>query len=111
MRIASWNVLHGLGIPDGRYDQARLIANAAIFKDMDLVALQEVDLGQPRTQLDDQAELIGEAMGLPYRAFSPALFGTPGEKWQSAPHESPHEYEWRAIWCTTLHPELRIHLH
>ena len=87
MRIASWNVLHGLGIPDGRYDQARLIANAAIFKDMDVVALQEVDLGQPRTQLDDQAELIGEAMGLPYRAFSPALFGTPGEKWQSAPHE------------------------
>lgn len=86
MRIASWNLLHGLGIPDGKYDHDRLIANAQLFSEMDLVALQEVDHGQPRTQLDHQAEIVGEAMSLPYHAFSPALFGTPGEKWQSAHH-------------------------
>ena len=86
MRIATWNLLHGLGIPDGKYDHDRLIANAQLFSEMDLVALQEVDCGQPRTQLDHQAEIVGEAMSLPYRAFSPALFGTPGEKWQSAHH-------------------------
>ncbi|MTB25374.1 MAG: hypothetical protein F2922_05630, partial [Actinobacteria bacterium] len=77
MRIASWNLLHGLGIPDGKYDHDRLIANAQLFSEMDLVALQEVDHGQPRTQFDHQTELICEAMNLPYHAFSPALFGTP----------------------------------
>ena len=83
MRIASWNVLHGLGIPDGKYDRDRFIANAKLFPEMDLVALQEVDHGQPRTLGDLQIDLVGEAMNLPHRTFAPALFGTPGESWQS----------------------------
>jgi hypothetical protein len=83
MRIATWNLLHGLGIPDGKYDRDRLVANAQLFPEMDLVALQEVDHGQPRTLGDFQVDVVGEAMNLPHRTFAPALYGTPGENWQS----------------------------
>ena len=79
MKIANWNILHGLKIPDGIYDQEIFCQDLTTFKDIDLLCVQEVDLQQPRTNLDDQLSLISSTLNLSYSIFAPALSGTPGE--------------------------------
>lgn len=73
MRIATFNVQHGLG-PDGRVDNHRL-ADAVAALDADVVGLQEVDLRQARSGGADQARLCAEAMGAADHRFRPALAG------------------------------------
>ncbi|MEU4361605.1 endonuclease/exonuclease/phosphatase family protein [Promicromonospora sp. NPDC023987] len=73
MRIATFNVQHGLG-PDGRVDNRRL-ADAVTALDADVVGLQEVDRGQARSGEADQARLCAEAMGAADHRFQPALAG------------------------------------
>jgi endonuclease/exonuclease/phosphatase family metal-dependent hydrolase len=79
MKIANWNILHGLKIPDGIYDQEIFCKDLTTFKDIDILCVQEVDLQQPRTNLDNQLSLISSTLNLPYSIFAPALSGTPGE--------------------------------
>ncbi|WP_285100607.1 endonuclease/exonuclease/phosphatase family protein [Promicromonospora sp. MEB111] len=73
MRIATFNVQHGLG-PDGRVDNDRL-ARAVAALDADVVGLQEVDQGQVRSGGADQAALCAAAMGAVDHRFRPALAG------------------------------------
>jgi endonuclease/exonuclease/phosphatase family metal-dependent hydrolase len=73
VRIATFNVQHGLG-PDGRVDNHRL-AEAVAALDADVVGLQEVDLRQARSGSADQARLCAEAMGAVDHRFRPALAG------------------------------------
>ncbi|MFI2487190.1 endonuclease/exonuclease/phosphatase family protein [Promicromonospora kroppenstedtii] len=73
MRIATFNVQHGLG-PDGRVDNDRL-AQAVAALDADVVGLQEVDRGQARSGGADQAALCAAAMGAVDHRFRPALAG------------------------------------
>lgn len=73
MRIATFNIQHGLG-PDGRVDNRRL-ADAVAALDADVVGLQEVDLRQARSGGADQAQLCAEAMGAVDHRFRPALAG------------------------------------
>lgn len=73
MRIATFNIQHGLG-PDGRVDNRRL-ADAVAALDADVVGLQEVDLRQARSGGVDQARLCAEAMGAVDHRFRPALAG------------------------------------
>ncbi|GAA2245384.1 endonuclease/exonuclease/phosphatase family protein [Promicromonospora sukumoe] len=73
VRIATFNVQHGLG-PDGRVDNDRL-AGAVAALDADVVGLQEVDQGQARSGGADQAALCAEAMGAVDHRFRPALAG------------------------------------
>jgi endonuclease/exonuclease/phosphatase family metal-dependent hydrolase len=49
----------------------------------DVIALQEVDRGQPRSGGCDQARVLGEALGMEWR-YAPALVGTVGDpaSWQ-----------------------------
>lgn len=83
MRFASFNLLSGMSLADGRYDADRL-RSAAKTLDADVVGLQEVDRYQPRTSGLDQTRLVAEALGAEHWRFVPALVGTPGGVWRPA---------------------------
>ncbi|WP_454850273.1 endonuclease/exonuclease/phosphatase family protein [Promicromonospora soli] len=90
MRLATFNIQHGLG-PDGRVDNNRL-ADAVAALDADVVGLQEVDLRQARSGGVDQARLCAEAMGAVDHRFRPALAGPfryPGVRRRARSTERP----------------------
>lgn len=83
MRLATWNILHGTSLRDGRVDPGRLAAAAASLR-ADALGLQEVDRGQPRSRgLDLTAEVAAGTGATDWR-FAPALVGTPGATWRPA---------------------------
>ncbi len=70
LRLVTYNMHKGIGGVDRRYRLDRtmgVLAHCAA----DVVMLQEVDEGAPRSHRDAQAGLIGDALGLKYRAFQP----------------------------------------
>ncbi|BBY59382.1 endonuclease/exonuclease/phosphatase family protein [Mycolicibacterium sarraceniae] len=83
MRIATFNILHGRSLDDGRVDPARL--SACIRRlNPDVLALQEVDVDQPRSSRADLTALAAEAMGAASHRFVAAIAGTPGATWMAA---------------------------
>ena len=91
MRLVTWNVLHGCSPDDGRVDLDRFAA-AVRSLDADVLALQEVDLGQARSQGADLAAVAAEAMGARDHRFAAALVGPPGS-WSAPPERERHEAE------------------
>ncbi|MDT7744942.1 MAG: hypothetical protein QOE59_4020 [Actinomycetota bacterium] len=85
MRLVTWNVLHGCSPDDGQVDLDRFAA-AVRSLDADVLALQEVDRGQARSQGADLTALAAEAMGARDHRFAAALVGPPGA-WSAAPEE------------------------
>ncbi len=83
MRLASFNVLHGRSLVDGKVSTARL-AEACASLDADVLALQEIDRNQARSGGDDQTAAVAEAMGAGNWRFEPALVGEPGATWRAA---------------------------
>lgn len=83
MRLATFNLLHGRSLTDGLVDPARL-AEAVRRIDADVLAIQEVDRGQPRSGGLDLTALVAEAVGAVAWRFEPALVGTPGGQWHAA---------------------------
>ena len=83
MRVATFNILHGLLPGDDRVDPARL-AEAVRSLDADVLALQEVDRNQPRSGCVDLTAVAAEAMGAVDHRFVAALLGTPGDAWVPA---------------------------
>ena len=81
MRIATFNVLHGVSLADGQVDPVRL-AEAVRALDADVLALQEVDRGQLRSGDQDLTAIAAEAMGAVWHRFEPTVLGTPGELWR-----------------------------
>lgn len=81
--MATFNVLHGLSLADGRVDVSRLAAAVRVL-DVDLLAMQEVDRNQPRSLGADLTAVAVEAMGATAYRFVPALIGTPGATWRVA---------------------------
>ena len=81
MRIATFNVLHGVSLADGQVDTA-LLAEAVRALDADVLALQEVDRGQLRSGDQDLTAIAAEAMGAVWHRFEPTVLGTPGELWR-----------------------------
>jgi endonuclease/exonuclease/phosphatase family metal-dependent hydrolase len=76
MRVVTWNILSGNPIREG----------ADLFSSLnhlnaDVLAIQEVDFLQPRSQNSKMVEEIAKKCGYPYWAFAPALEGTPGSHW------------------------------
>jgi len=67
VRIVTWNIHKGIGT-DRCYRLERVIA---VLRDVDadVVCLQEVDRGVPRSACDDQAERLGEALGYDHAAL------------------------------------------
>jgi len=83
MRLATFNILHGRGIHDGTVDSGRLVASVKQL-DADVLALQEVDLDQPRSAMADLTAIAAEAMGAVSHRFVAAISGTPGATWMAA---------------------------
>jgi endonuclease/exonuclease/phosphatase family metal-dependent hydrolase len=83
VRLATFNLLHGRSLTDGRVVPERL-AEAARTLDADVVGLQEVDRGQPRSDGAHQTEQVARALGAEHWRFVPAITGTPGGTWRAA---------------------------
>jgi len=83
MRLATFNVLHGLSLADGAVSTPRLAAACASL-DADVLGLQEIDRGQARSGGVDQTAAVAEAVGAVSWRFAPALIGEPGATWRAA---------------------------
>jgi endonuclease/exonuclease/phosphatase family metal-dependent hydrolase len=83
VRLATFNLLHGRSLSDGRIVPERL-TEAARTLDADVIGLQEVDRGQARSGGADQTEQVAHALGAEHWRFVPAIVGTPGATWQAA---------------------------
>ena len=83
MRLVTLNLQHGRPSGGGRIDLDQLAA-AVRALDPDVLALQEVDHRQPRTQLADLTAVAGQAMGAVSFRFAASLLGTPGRTWVAA---------------------------
>jgi endonuclease/exonuclease/phosphatase family metal-dependent hydrolase len=83
LRIASYNLLHGIDL--GQRGTVDLHAAAAVIAelDADIVALQEVDRAQPRSGGVDQVAVLADALGHD-GVFAPALMGSPDDRWTPA---------------------------
>ncbi len=82
MRVATFNILHGRSLVDGRVDVARF-ADAVKRIDADVLALQEVDRDQPRSLQADLTTVAARAAGAPEHRFVATLHGEPGT-WTAA---------------------------
>jgi endonuclease/exonuclease/phosphatase family metal-dependent hydrolase len=76
LRLGTFNLLHGLSIRTATADEADLRSAAAAL-DADVLGLQEVDRGQPRSGKTDQAAVVADELGATWWRFAPALSGTP----------------------------------
>ncbi|MGI8458094.1 MAG: endonuclease/exonuclease/phosphatase family protein [Propionibacteriaceae bacterium] len=74
MRVATLNLLHGAAQYDQVVDLDRL-ADAVGSLDVDILALQEVDRGQPRSHHADLTEVVARAVGAKSWCFLPVLVG------------------------------------
>jgi endonuclease/exonuclease/phosphatase family metal-dependent hydrolase len=83
MRLATFNILHGRSPVDGRVDLDRFVS-AVRELDADVLALQEVDRDQPRSELADLTAVAAQAMGAVSFRFAAAVAGTPGAAWIAA---------------------------
>ncbi len=64
----TYNIHKGIGGVDRRYRLQRIV-DTVLHYQPDIVFLQEVDDGVPRSQLDRQVDRLGDAMGYEHRAF------------------------------------------
>jgi endonuclease/exonuclease/phosphatase family metal-dependent hydrolase len=99
MRVATWNLLHGIALVDPQ--EAPNLAQVASSISADLIGLQEVDRHQERSNYEHQTKTVADAMGLPYWVYAPAITGTPGESWEGATDSHIHSHQ-----HSTLDPEL-----
>jgi endonuclease/exonuclease/phosphatase family metal-dependent hydrolase len=84
VRLATYNVLHGMDVTDGVSDPDRLGAAVARL-DADVLALQEVDHRQPRSGYADQKALAAAVLGARWSHFEATVLGTPGVRgWRAA---------------------------
>ena len=83
MRLATVNLLGGRSVAHGRVEEDEL-RSAASSLDADVVVLQEVDRGQPRSHDVDQTAVVADALARGSWRFLPTLHGTPGEAWTAA---------------------------
>ena len=68
IRIVTYNIHKGIGGVDRRYRPERIITTLQQY-DADIVMLQEVDDGVPRSRSHRQVDLLGDALEMRYRAF------------------------------------------
>lgn len=86
MRVVTFNILHGQS-PDRQEVDIATFAAAVKSLDADVLALQEVDHNQPRSQGADLTAVAAEAMGAEDHRFVAALAGSPGATWTAATGE------------------------
>lgn len=106
MRAATFNILNGRSLDDGLVEPVRL-ADAVRTLDADVLALQEVDRGQPRSHFCDQTAVAAEAMGAVDHRFVAVISGTPGEKWAAATPREPGDTPAYGIALLSRYPVIR----
>ncbi len=108
MRVATFNLWSGRAMPppdadasraafgEPLVDRQRLARSAAVLAELgvDVLAVQEVDLAQPRSAHADQLAVVAEAFGAVAHRFAPTLTGVPGptagwDRWPPAHHDRP----------------------
>jgi endonuclease/exonuclease/phosphatase family metal-dependent hydrolase len=67
-RVITYNIHKGIGGIDRRYRLERIVETLAHY-DADILLLQEVDDGVPRSRHHCQAELLAEALKMKHQAF------------------------------------------
>jgi len=67
-RLLTYNIHKGIGGFDRRYRPERITETIAHYEP-DIVFLQEVDDGVPRSRGHRQVDTLGEALSFPYRAY------------------------------------------
>lgn len=82
MRVATFNILHGRSPGDGV--DIDTFADCIRTLDADLLALQEVDVHQPRSGRVDLTAVAADAMGAVAQRFAATISGTPGAVWAAA---------------------------
>jgi endonuclease/exonuclease/phosphatase family metal-dependent hydrolase len=87
MRLATFNIQSGRSA-DGTVRLDRF-SDAVRMLDADILALQEVDRDQPRSQLADFTAVAAEVMGAVDHRFVAAVAGTPGATWVAATGKEP----------------------
>lgn len=92
MRLATFNLLHGRSLSDGRVESPRLMAAVAAL-DADVLALQEVDRGQGRSGNLDQTALAADALAAGEHRFAAAVVGEPGGQVRPLTHDDDGEDE------------------
>ncbi len=102
MRLATFNILHGRALSDGRVDLDRFAA-AVRRVDADVLALQEVDRDQPRSHGADLTSVAAEAMGAPHHRFAATLHGEPGT-WSAATGAGQPDISAYGIALLSRHP-------
>jgi endonuclease/exonuclease/phosphatase family metal-dependent hydrolase len=110
VRLATWNVLNGTSLADGSVDGPRL-GRAAATLGADVLGLQEVDRGQPRSHGLDLVGEVATGLGTAHWRFVPALIGTPGGSWRAAQTDdeaaAPVAY---GVGLVSRHPVLSWHV-
>lgn len=79
LRIATYNLLHGIDLRTGSVD-LEAAGQAIAELGADVVAVQEVDRGLERTGYVDQVRHLAEHLGW-HGAFAAALLGDPDTRW------------------------------
>ena len=67
-RLVTYNIHKGIGGLDRRYRPERIVETLAA-QEPDVVFLQEVDDGVPRSRRHRQVDWLGDALAMPHRAF------------------------------------------
>ncbi|MHB0959198.1 MAG: endonuclease/exonuclease/phosphatase family protein [Pirellulaceae bacterium] len=70
LRLITYNIHKGIGGVDRRYRPERIVESVRHYAP-DIVFLQEVDDGSPRSHRHRQVDVLGDALNLPHRAFQP----------------------------------------
>lgn len=69
MRLLTWNIHKGIGGVDRRYALERIVALIQHYRP-DVLTLQEVDRGVPRSHRHHQTEELAERLGYAHHAFA-----------------------------------------
>jgi endonuclease/exonuclease/phosphatase family metal-dependent hydrolase len=83
LRVLSYNIHKCIGGVDRRYEPQR-VAEVIHKLDPDVLMLQEVDDGVPRSNGDRQVEVLGELLGMRHRSWFPNVEVRGGGKYGNA---------------------------